>query len=123
MYCYLQISLHSFRKLLLLPLVVSLILSYFSLHFPMCSASSCVKKVPKHSYVNSPTVETLQIAKAKQVPKGILRVESVAELLPETMCLLAEPAGIAVGYLYLVSHPISSYHPPALFPTRASPAP
>jgi len=122
MYCYLQISLHRFRKLLLLPFAVSLIFGYFSLHFPLCCDSYFVKKAPQYSYINTPTLETLQIAKVKQVPKAILRVESVSDVLVETIYLLAEPARIAVGHIYLLSHTISSYHPPALFPNRASPA-
>jgi hypothetical protein len=122
MYSYLQISLHRFRKLLLLPLVASLILGYFSIHLPIGSDSHCVKKAPSRSYLNCPTAETLQIAKTKQIPKCILRVESLSDVLIETVYLLAEPARISAGHLYLASHSTSSYHPPALFPTRASPA-
>jgi hypothetical protein len=122
MYCYLQISLHRYRKLLLLPFAVSLVFSYVSLHFPLCGDSFSVKKAPQYSYLNTPTLETLQISKVKQCPKAILRVASVSDVLVETIYFLAQPARIAVGHLYLASHSISSYHPPALFPNRASPA-
>ncbi len=68
-YCNLQINMHKFRILLLIPFMVSLCLSYFSQHPPLDTSKS-FKNAPLISSLQSTSLEALQFAKVKQFSKA-----------------------------------------------------
>jgi len=119
-YCYLQVTLHKFRILLLLPYVVTHCLFYLSLHFPLDDSTCSFKDAPLHYSVSNPPTVFLQVARAKQVPKSVAFSEPLADD-PVSAVLQAPIPVLAERHGYLPSPSVSAYHPPALFPTRASP--
>lgn len=119
-YCYLQIKMHKFRILLLIPFMVSLCLSYFSQHAPLDNSKS-FKNAPLISSLQSTSLEALQFAKVKQFSKAAPTGSPGPDALVHDSTHSPEPVRIIVGKRYLLSHSGSSFQQPALFPNRASP--
>jgi hypothetical protein len=118
-YCYLQINLHKYRLLLLLPFVVTHCIFYLSLNYPLDDSSFSCKEAPLHYYINPPSIEVLQVAKVRQIPKS---VASSAPLAHDTVRVVHQPPPpFVVEQSYVPSRSVTAYDPPALFPTRASP--
>jgi hypothetical protein len=119
-YSYLQTTLHKYRILLLLPFLVSHCLFYLCLQYPLADSSSSFKTTPTHFATHNQSIETLQVVKARQLTKGVASY-TVLTVLPAKLVPPA-PAPIIVGSVYVPSHSVAAFHPPALFPTRAPPA-
>jgi len=122
-YCYLQINLHTFRTLLLLPFVVSLLLFNFSLRHHHYDNSCYDQNDPRHYSIKSYLVQTEQVAKAKQTGGSTTpNSPSADSILFKRFIRVTEPHRLMVGHIYLMSTTATSYKPPPLFPNRASPA-
>ena len=119
MYFYLQTKLHKYRLLLLLPFLVSHCLFYLSLHYPAGDSSRSFKEAPPHFTNHSLSIEALQVAKVRQLAKTIATSTPVA-VAPVQVTLKA-PVFCVVGLIVIPSLPVAAFHPPALFPSRASP--
>jgi len=119
-YCYLQINLHKFRTLLFLPFLVAHCLFYLSLHYPLGDISCSLKEAPLHYAVHPPSIEVLQVAKVKQAPKTVSYPVPLADRPVKVAQRAAEPAEVEHGYAPASS--VTAFIPPALFPSRASPA-
>ena len=122
MYCYLQINMHKFRVLLLLPFVVSHFIFYFSLHSPLDGNGASFQKAPLQ-YNTNPSIQALQLAKVKEVPKSSC---SSSHPFADDLFLAANLSKkllrTVTGYGNMLSRTVTSYNTPTLFPTRASPA-
>jgi hypothetical protein len=116
-YRYLQITLHKYRVLLLLPFLLSHCFFYLSLHYPADGSSSSLKNAPDYYLLHNPAVETLHVVKGRQLSKSFAALLAV---LPEKVIPEA-PAPVVVGHTPVRPATVTSYHPPALFPSRASP--
>ena len=121
MYCYLQINLHKFRMLLLLPFVVSHCLFYLCLHYPLDDNTRSFKDAPTHYRCTSPAIESLQIARVKQIPKSIASSQPLTDDLVRVV-YQAPVRSVFARRSYVPSPSVTAFNPPALFPTRASPS-
>jgi hypothetical protein len=118
-YFYLQTKLHKYRLLLLLPFLVSHCLFYLSLHYPAGDSSRSFKEAPTHFTNHGLSIEALQVAKVRQLAKTIATSTPVA-VVPVKVNLTA-PVLFTVGQIFIPSFAVAAFHPPALFPSRASP--
>jgi hypothetical protein len=118
-YFYLQTKLHKYRLLLLLPFLVSHCLFYLSLHYPAGDSTRSFKEAPTHFTGHSLSIDALQVAKVRQLAKTIATSTPVA-VVPDKITLKAQ-VFCAVGQIVIPSLPVAAFHPPALFPSRASP--
>jgi hypothetical protein len=114
---------HKYRVLLLLPFVVSHFLFYFSLHYPSDGGSCYYKNAPVQYSISNPSIEALQIAKVKQVPKNASATSNPsASHLCNASYQVKEPVRIAVVHRFMLSRTATADNAATLFPTRASPA-
>ena len=123
MYCYLQINMHEFRVLLLLPFVAAHFLFYFMLPAPPDVGRYCFKKPPLRYLIVNPSLIALQAAKVKHSSKSCSAAASPArDTLSAEAKRALELVRIVIGHRYLASRVAAAFNPATLFPTRASPA-
>jgi len=121
-YCYLQMNLHMYRVLLLLPCMVFHFLFVFSLNHHHYNYSYYDNDDPLHHFIKNYSLQAEQITKVEQTTKNTIPVlPALGPALIEAFSFMAELDYPGSRHDYLMPSATMPCPPPALFHNRASP--